>query len=541
MLEVSSSLYVNEHSAYAARLSCGGAIELCDAVASGRIKNGFAIVRPPGHHAEPQKSMGFCFFNNVAVATQVVMQRHASIKKVLILDWDVHHGNGTQRVFENDPNVLYISIHRYDEDGSFYPGSTYGDYTSVGSGDGAGYSVNVPWPTKGMGDADYLYAFYHLIMPIAQQFAPDLVIISAGFDAAEGDRIGECKVTPGGYAQMTHLLNSLCDGKVAVVLEGGYDPDAVASSAVAVTDVLLNLNRAPPRSTVASSIAAETVRRVCRHHQERWSSLHVPEYEVDDVDRNPVTGPDVLDIGEMLAAYRADKIAKEYDLFEVPLYDTRHNLFAEHVLCSEGILDRFSTIIFFVHDMGNLRTEKPQKSVKHIDGATQLVTASRKVHEYASKNQYGIVDMNIIKIFAATERTFPAGVRPWSSITDGEAKEACKTAAFVWDNIVALSNGEKYNKNIVLIGFGSGCNVLTSLIDSRDLKPHVKAIVNVVGYDEMPQVSIRSDLEKKKWYHRKSLVLVPEDHRHVLDRGDAAPLKRFGKVQPIRKYLVLYY
>ena len=224
LLEIYSSLYVNVHSAKCARLSCGGLIELADAVASRRIRNGFAVIRPPGHHAEPQAAMGFCFYNNVAVATKWLQKKYADgpdqIKKVLILDWDVHHGNGTQKAFENDPSVLYMSLHRF-EDGTFYPGTTYGSMTSVGHGEGTGYSVNVPWPSAGMGDADYIYAFNQVIMPIAHEFGPDMVMISAGFDAADGDQLGECFVTPAGYAHMTHMLSSLADGRVVVALEVG--------------------------------------------------------------------------------------------------------------------------------------------------------------------------------------------------------------------------------------------------------------------------------------------------------------------------------
>ncbi|EST04726.1 Histone deacetylase domain protein [Kalmanozyma brasiliensis GHG001] len=534
MLEISSSLYVNEHSAYAARLSCGGAIELCDAVASGRIRNGFAIVRPPGHHAEPQKSMGFCFFNNVAVATQVVMQKNPDIQKVLILDWDVHHGNGTQRAFEDNPNVMYMSLHRYDEDGSFYPGSSYGNYTSIGIGNGAHYSVNVPWPTRGMGDADYLYAFHNLIMPIAQEFSPDLVIISAGFDAAEGDPIGQNKVTPGGFAQMTHLLTSLCNGKVAVVLEGGYNPDAVASSALAVTDVLLSFNTLPPSSTVASTIAAETVRRVREEHQTKWTSLKVAGAGVNDVETNPARAPDAVKIGDMLAEYRNSVIANEFDLFEIPLDATPHRHFAGHVLCSEGILDSFSTIIFFVHDMGNLRLERPRASAAYEEDALQLVDASRRILKYAKKRNYGIVDLNIINCFSAQKVISPSGVRRTATEVELlKLDEAKKAAAFIWDNVVALARSSGGEKKIVLLGFGSGCDALTSIVDERDVKSDVRAVVNVVGYGEMPCVSINADLDKKKWYYRRSLVLAPEDHRHLLDRGEAAPLKRFGKIKPV--------
>lgn len=535
MLESTSSLYLNEHSAFAARLSCGGAIDLCDAVASGRIQNGFAIVRPPGHHAEPDKSMGFCFFNNVAVATRHVMRKHEHINKVLILDWDVHHGNGTQKAFESDADVLYISLHRYDEDGSFYPGSTYGNYDSHGTGAGEGKSVNVPWPTHGMGDADYLYAFYHLVMPIAHEFRPDLVIVSAGFDAADGDHIGLNKVSPGGFAQMTHQLTSLCQGKVAVVLEGGYNPDAVASSALAVTEVLLSLNTAEPRGTVASSIAAKTVRQVIRHHKRYWTSLRAPDLEADDVDLTAANPPPSVNAIELLAAYRNTVIAEEYDLMEVPLYDSDHSDFSGHVLCSEGILDHFSTIIFFVHDMGNWRSERPRSSSTFEQGAMQLVDASKCVMDYARTRGYGLVDVNIVRQFPATNPILPEGSRDAVQHGDVEGlRQALGAAAFIWDNLVAIVRHPSRGPcKVVLMGFGTGCNVLTHLIDEKEVKSRVQAIVNVVGYNKMPSISVAADLEKKKWYYKATKVLAPADHRHLLERGDAAPLKRYGRITPI--------
>ncbi|SNX85548.1 related to HDA1 - histone deacetylase A [Melanopsichium pennsylvanicum] len=537
MLETSSSLYVNEHSAYCARLSCGGAIELCDAIASGQILNGFAIIRPPGHHAEPHKSMGFCFFNNVAVAARVLRQKHNHIKKILILDWDVHHGNGTQRAFESDADVLYISLHRYDEDGSFYPGSTYGNYDSAGTGPGEGKSVNVPWPIAGMGDGDYLYAFHNLVMPIAHEFAPDFVIISAGFDAARGDPIGENTVSPGGFAQMTHLLNSLCQGKVAVILEGGYNPEAVANSAVAVTDVLLSLRTAEPEDTIASTIAAETVKRVRRFHSKYWKSLKITDTEADDYDADSINAPPSVEISELLAEYRRSVITREYELFEIPLYgSSAHSKFAGDVLCSENILGQYPTIVFFVHDMGNLRSEKPRPSRPYGKEGQLLVDASRRILDWAKSRGYGIVDMNMIKEFSAIKPNAPAGQqRKFVSAEDIESKgAACRAAAFVWDNVVALARSAGMAKNVIMIGLGSGCNVLTSLVDQRDVESNVRAVVNVVGYDEMPHVSLGSDLARKKWYYQKSKVLAPADHRHLLERGDAAPLKRFGKIQPIK-------
>ncbi|CBQ72644.1 related to HDA1-histone deacetylase A [Sporisorium reilianum SRZ2] len=534
MLESTSSLYVNEHSAYAARLSCGGAIELCDAVAAGRIKNGFAIVRPPGHHAEPHKSMGFCFFNNVAVATRHVMRQHDHIKKVLILDWDVHHGNGTQRAFEDDGDVLYISLHRYDEDGSFYPGSTYGHYESVGVGAGEGKSVNVPWPAPGMGDADYLYAFHHLVMPIAHEFQPDLVIVSAGFDAADGDPIGLNKVSPGGFAQMTHLLTSLCQGKVAVVLEGGYNPDAVANSALAVTEVLLSLNTAAPRETAACSIAANTVHEVRRHHAKHWKCLRASDLEADDVDRAAPNPPPSVDAIELLATYRNTVVAEEYDLMEVPLYDSPHSDFGGHALCSEGILDQFSTIIFFVHDMGNWRSERPRSSSAYDQLAIQLIDASKCVMEYARSRGYGLVDVNIVRQFSTTNPILPEGARDLVQHGDVAGMEqALKAVAFLWDNIISIADSSRQPCNVVLMGLGTGCNVLTQFIDKREAKSRVKAVVNVVGYGKMPSISVAADLETKKWYYKHSKVLAPADHRHLIERGDAAPLKRYGRIEPI--------
>eukprot|EP00494_Astrolonche_serrata_P002136 UN02142 len=147
--------------------------------------------------------MGFCLHNNAAVAALAAQK--AGAKKVLIVDWDVHHGNGTQEIFEGNKSVLYISLHRH-EDGSFYPGTGAAD--EVGVLDGKGFSVNIPWSCGGVGDNDYIFAFQHVVLPIATEFAPDITIISAGFDAARGDPLGCCDVTPAGYSQMTSMLTA---------------------------------------------------------------------------------------------------------------------------------------------------------------------------------------------------------------------------------------------------------------------------------------------------------------------------------------------
>jgi histone deacetylase 6 len=237
------SLYVGNLTYEAAIVAAGGAIETCKNVVVGRVKNAIAIIRPPGHHAEHGEALGFCIFNNVPIAAKVCMEDYPELcRKILIVDWDVHHGNGIQNMFYENPNVLYISLHVY-QGGGFYPnvveGIPDGDLDKVGSGLGIGRNVNIGWHDQGMGDAEYMAAFQRIVMPIAEEFDPDFVIISAGFDAAAGDELGGCFVTPACYSHMTHMLMSLANGKLAVCLEGGYDLPAIKRSALAVAKTLM--------------------------------------------------------------------------------------------------------------------------------------------------------------------------------------------------------------------------------------------------------------------------------------------------------------
>uniref|UniRef100_A0A673KE10 histone deacetylase n=1 Tax=Sinocyclocheilus rhinocerous TaxID=307959 RepID=A0A673KE10_9TELE len=230
------------HTSTASRLAAGSVTELAFRVAKGELKNGFAVVRPPGHHADPSNPMGFCFFNSVAIAAKQLQQK-LSASKILIVDWDVHHGNGTQEIFYNDPSVLYISLHRYDN-GNFFPGS--GGAAEVGSGAGEGFNVNVAW-TGGleppMGDAEYLAAFRTVVMPIAQEFSPDVVLVSSGFDAAEGHPapLGGYKVTAKCFGFLTRQLMALAGGRVVLALEGGHDLTAICDASEACVSALLGL------------------------------------------------------------------------------------------------------------------------------------------------------------------------------------------------------------------------------------------------------------------------------------------------------------
>ncbi|XP_073006215.1 histone deacetylase 15-like isoform X2 [Typha latifolia] len=264
-----SDTYANEYSACAARLAAGLCADLASSIMSGCTRNGFAMVRPPGHHAGVKQAMGFCLHNNAAVAA--LAAQRAGAKKVLILDWDVHHGNGTQEIFEGNKSVLYISLHRH-EGGSFYPGT--GAAEEVGSMDAQGYSVNIPWSCGGVGDNDYIFAFQHVVIPIALEFAPDITIISAGFDAARGDPLGCCDITPAGYAQMAHMLSAFAEGKMLVILEGGYNLHSISSSATAVVKVLLGESPNYDMINVLPSKAGlQTVLQVLRIQLKFWPSL----------------------------------------------------------------------------------------------------------------------------------------------------------------------------------------------------------------------------------------------------------------------------
>ena len=225
-------------SADAALFAAGAATELTLDVLAGRVRNGFALVRPPGHHAEADRAMGFCLFNNVAVAAEAALA--AGAKKVLVLDWDVHHGNGTQHSFASRDDVLFCSSHQFP----FYPGT--GAATDIGVGRGEGYTLNVALP-GGRTDADYGAMFHELFLPAIERFRPELMLVSAGFDAHRADPLGGMDLTERGFAAMCSALESLaaqvCGGKLVLVLEGGYDLDGLSQSVHACVEVLAGARR----------------------------------------------------------------------------------------------------------------------------------------------------------------------------------------------------------------------------------------------------------------------------------------------------------
>ncbi len=232
-LQLDPETVLSRHSYDVALLAAGGAISAVDAVL-GTYDRSFALVRPPGHHALPGRGMGFCIFNNVAIAA-----RHAQKKgkrRVLIVDWDVHHGNGTQEAFYSDPSVLYFSTHEYPH----YPGTGWLD--EVGTGEGEGFNINVPLPA-GTDDAGFIAAFEEILVPAAREFRPEIILISAGQDACADDGLGGMRMSVKGFAVLASIVKSIseeaCDGKIAAALEGGYDLRLLAHSIASIIEVFL--------------------------------------------------------------------------------------------------------------------------------------------------------------------------------------------------------------------------------------------------------------------------------------------------------------
>ena len=227
---------VSADSYEAALFAAGGVLTGIDCVIKGKTNNAFCLLRPPGHHARPSQAMGFCLFNNVAIGARYLQKMHG-LKRILIIDWDVHHGNGTEEVFCEDPEVFYISLHQYPH----YPGTGGGDY--IGKGRGKGFTLNIPM-NAGSGDAVYIKVFKDIIMPKIDNYKPEFILISAGFDGHKDDPLSSTTLTESGYYEMTTLLKqaaaSYADNRLVSVLEGGYNLISLANSVNSHIEALIS-------------------------------------------------------------------------------------------------------------------------------------------------------------------------------------------------------------------------------------------------------------------------------------------------------------
>ena len=256
----------------AALLAAGGLCQAISMVVSGELDNAFALVRPPGHHAEADRGMGFCLFNNVAVGARYA-QEALNLKRILIIDWDLHHGNGTQHSFEEDPSILYFSTHQYP----YYPGT--GANNEVGRGKGEGFTVNIPL-SMGYGDGEYTAIFEKILKPVALEFNPDLILVSAGFDIHENDPLGGMRVTSKGFAALTasimDIARTCCGGKMVLTLEGGYDLTGLRDSVKAVLRELAGLSETDHEGIASQAnqdALDRAVNRVIKVHGAYWKHL----------------------------------------------------------------------------------------------------------------------------------------------------------------------------------------------------------------------------------------------------------------------------
>ncbi|KAK3954682.1 hypothetical protein QBC32DRAFT_76963 [Pseudoneurospora amorphoporcata] len=519
------SLYVGSMTFEASLISAGGAIETCKSVVVGNVKNAFAVIRPPGHHAEFDAPMGFCLFNNVPIAAKICQTEYPEIcRKVLILDWDVHHGNGIQNMFYDDPNILYISLHVY-MNGSFYPGkpdnpmTPDGSIENCGTGAGLGKNVNIGWHDQGMGDGEYMAAFQKIVMPIAHEFGPDLVIISAGFDAADGDELGACFVSPTCYAHMTHMLMSLANGKVAVCLEGGYNLEAISKSALAVARTLMG--EPPPKMDLPkiNKEAARVLAKVQAYQAPYWECMR----------------PGIVDVQEMQSQggqrlHDVVRSAQRFNLSEkfgmFPLYIQRDVLFKSfenQVLVTRNASEARKLLVV-IHDPPELHAQ-PDPLDNSLQPHDSWITDSIPQYiKWAIDRKIGVFDINIPQYI-----THPEDTESFAPKVDERTQQAQiqELMCYIWDNYLQLYDVD----DIFLMGVGNAYLGVKLLLINRDVKSRINGVVNFVNGNLRP-VKSDVDTDLSSWYKDNSRVYVSADHACWADADLSRKVmkRRFGSV-----------
>ncbi|CUM66524.1 uncharacterized protein PRCAT00004191001 [Priceomyces carsonii] len=532
--EKGDSIYVNNDSFLSAKLSCGGAIEACKAVVEGRVKNSLAIVRPPGHHAEPDSPGGFCLFSNVAVAAKNILKNYPeSVRKIVVLDWDIHHGNGTQKAFYNDPRVLYISLHRY-ENGKFYPGTKYGNSNMVGEGQGEGFSLNIPWKVPGMHDGDYVYAFNRVVIPVISEFDPDLIIVSSGFDAADGDTIGCCHVTPVGYGSMTHMLKGIAKGKLSVVLEGGYNLESISRSALGVAKVLVG---EPPEDTVSQlphPEAVEVIDEVIKIQSKYWKSLKpgIPDHIFDDVYDLPNEKKNftLANIADPIRSYQANDLFNRYGFINLPIVSgNNENEKSSHftidlparledlVLASPNV-NNSSTIIIYVHDSPEIwaninpvsGTIEASSSVVLEHPLVQIIEKIKKeINKEKSDSCPEADEVGHIDIYVPSSQfPIPSYTSSNLSTTYSQVIFGQELLLYIWDNYISYFSQVK---KIVFVGFGDAYQSIIHLFakrPSQNIKDIVKGTIVFLDRSNLKSLVPVMDESMIDWYYQNSVIFT---------------------------------
>ncbi|CAK3976394.1 Histone deacetylase clr3 [Lecanosticta acicola] len=523
------SIYLSASTPYCAQLSAGGAIEACRAVILGKVKNVFAVIRPPGHHAEREDAKGFCFFDNVSIATKVCQREFGErCRKVFILDWDVHHGNGIQQAHYDDPNVLYISLHVHKR-GNFYPETSYrdgrkgyGNQFHCGTRRALGKNVNIPWSKQGMGDADYIYAFQQIVMPIATEFDPDLVIVAAGFDAAEGDLLGGCKVTPAGYAHMTHMLMSLAQGKMAVCLEGGYNLESIARSACAVAKTMMGEPPDRLENIIPTTSAVDDIKEVLRIQSRFWGCLYPKDISIRL--KQPIHNG--VRMHNVVREWQAETLWNEHEMS--PLFIHQEQLateFENQVLATPKYKEA-RPLLVILHDPPEVLAT-PDPRTGRIDLHNTWLTDVVKTYvDWAVKQGFSVIDVNLPKHIADYDANSDQGYREASSV-ESRVKEATLLLTYLWENHIEIYDAT----HVFLMGTNIGHGAIVNFIKTHE--EQAERLDKAISFvEDVPLLSCKSMTNDnlRGWYYSISLVFVSGEHAFWTSEVGTKSRKRFGNV-----------
>ncbi|KAF9569950.1 Histone deacetylase hda1 [Mortierella alpina] len=441
-----NSIYLNNSSAFCARLSCGSLIELCKAVALGQVLNGVAIIRPPGHHAEPDEAGGFCLYNNVAIAARYLQKNHG-LKKIFILD------------------------------------------------------------CSGMGDSEYIYAFNKVIMPILYEFAPDFILVSAGFDAAKGDHIGQMLVTPAAYGHMTHMLKSLAGGKIILALEGGYNLDSIAVSGLACAKALLNDPIEPLERISPNALCVQTIHEVIEVQSRYWKSL--PQLYIEPVEDKAQSDRNI-EMAEMVSIHRAAYLRESHGMIKLPKLEGDKELESlDNVYCTLHTYNS-KPLYIFLHDIGEFRAHTlGANSAMRLDRSILNDATTPYIDHILSSGENELIDIVV-------------PVQPTSEDDKVALKDKLSALlAEIWDNYVSTTG--YLGRRIILLAAGFGCHGLVAFMNERqkEVARYVTcvALVTTTG-DEVTsssatqQASALPMVTKKlgPWYLENSFVFVSDDH-----------------------------